>query len=101
MVSLFSQASSINNTNIGEQTPKPPPADGVSSAVGQPPPAWVTEPSQQERQLAPVEADDILSSPPLAVPHKPLAFQAESVEKKRGKLYMQAHSSCAVRYRRR
>ncbi|KAB5565367.1 hypothetical protein PHYPO_G00240510 [Pangasianodon hypophthalmus] len=74
--------SSINNTNVGEQTLKPPLADGVSSAAGQLSETWITEPSQHERQLTRDEADNIFPSPPLSTPHKAPVVEAESVEKK-------------------
>ncbi|XP_053334327.1 histone-lysine N-methyltransferase, H3 lysine-36 specific [Clarias gariepinus] len=72
-------ASSINNTNVGEETLKPPLADDVSSAPG-----WIPEASQHERRLALEEAENILPSPPLSTPHKAPTFEAESVEKKTG-----------------
>ncbi|KAK3526082.1 hypothetical protein QTP70_014657 [Hemibagrus guttatus] len=78
----YRTASSIIKTNVGEQTSKPPAADGLSSAAGQLSEAWIMKPSQHEQQLALDEKDNILPSLPLSTPHKPPAVQTEAAEKK-------------------
>ncbi|XP_046714681.1 histone-lysine N-methyltransferase, H3 lysine-36 specific [Silurus meridionalis] len=77
----YKAASLINNTNVGEDTPRTLLADVLCSVASQPSESWIPKLSQPERQLALDETDNA-SSPPKSTPPKAPTVELELVEKK-------------------